>query len=150
MFDPRQQQRRPMAPPWAQQLGQGLAAQPGPWNGQGAPQGAPMGPPPGVRFAPGSGEGSPPMAAGPDGRPVVPPGGGFLRDQDAAIRAALMRRHQPVAPQGAVAGPAGGPPPAAAPEPDADERGGPPDGDQDDPRMRGPMSAPMRGMGAYR
>jgi hypothetical protein len=150
MFDPRQQQqRRPMAPPWAQQLGQGLAAQPGPWNGQGAPQGAPMGPPPGVRFAPGGGDGPPPPAAGPDGRPIVPPGGGFLRDQDAAIRAALMRRHQPVAPQGAVAGPAGGPPVPAA-EPDADERGGPPDGDQDDPRTRGPMSAPMRGMGAYR
>jgi hypothetical protein len=32
----------------------------------------------------------------------------------------------------------------AAPEPDDDQRGGPPDGDRDDPRMQ------QRGMGGYR
>lgn len=108
-------------PPWMQQLGQGLAAQQ-PMPPQGPPQGAPMGGPP---------QGMPPQGA--MGRPPGPPGGAFLRDQDAVIRAALARRGQPIptgAPQG-VPGPAQG-----APEPDADERGGPPDGDPDDPRAR--------------
>lgn len=126
-------------PAWMQQLGQGLAAQQPQW-GQPMPQG---GPPPGVRFMPGMGGGMPPQAApGPDGRPMAPPGAGFLRDQDAAIRAALARRapQAPVVPQG-MAAPQGEP--AAAAEPDADERGGAPDGDQDDPRMQ-------RGMGGYR
>jgi hypothetical protein len=65
-----------------------------------------------------------------------PPGAGFLRDQDAVIRAALARRGQPIptgAPQGVVA-PQGAP--QGALEPDADERGGPPDGDPDDMRAR--------------
>jgi len=115
-------------PPWMQQLGQGLAAQPMP------PQGAPMGgPPQGWGGAPPP-QGMPPQGA--MGRPPGPPGGAFLRDQDAAIRAALQRRGQPIptgAPQGVV-GPQGAP--QGALEPDADERGGPPDGDPDDMRAR--------------
>lgn len=137
MFDPRQRpmgRPMPQRAPWMQQLGQGLAAQQPQWN-QPQPQG---GPPPGVRFMP-QGGGMPPQAAGPDQRPMAPPGAGFLRDQDAAIRAALARRRQPVPveAQGGAAPPQG----IAAGEPDADERGGPRDGDQDDPRAR---------MGAYR
>jgi len=123
MFDPRRMGGQ--RPPWLQQLGQGLAAQQ-PMPPQGPPQGAPMGGPP---------QGMPPQGA--MGRPMGgPPGAGFLRDQDAVIRAALQRRGQPIptgAPQGVV-GPQGAP--QGALEPDADERGGPPDGDPDDMRAR--------------
>lgn len=105
-------------PPWMQGLQQGLQAQrPMPMRPpmQGGPQGMP-----------------------PQGMPMqgAPPGAGYLRDQDAIIRAALARRGRPM-----PVAPEGGAMPQGMPqqgEPDADERGGMPDGDQDDPRiMRG-------------
>ena len=156
MFDPRQRMGRPMGQPgmpmqrpgWLNQLGQGLAAQPGGFGGgqPGAwppPQGGQPMPPPGVNLAP-QGGAVPPQAVGPEGRPMVAPGAGFLRDSDAAIRQALARRRgfAPVTQDGNSS--AAPPQPAEAVEPDADQRGGPPDGDQDDPRAR------AAGMGGYR
>lgn len=152
MFDPRQRMMggRPQLqrPAWLQQLGQGLAAQPGGgWGGgqPGAwppPQDGQPAPPPGMNFAP-QGGAVPPQAVGPEGRPIVAPGAGFLRDSDAAIRQALARRRgfAPVTQDGNAS--AAPPQPADAVEPDADQRGGPPDGDMDDPRAR-------QGMGGYR
>lgn len=115
---------------WLQQLGQGLAAQQPHWN-QPNVQG---GPPPGMQPGP-QGGAMPPQSIGPEGRPVMAPGAGFARDADAAIRQALMRGRgrPPVMPE---AGPQGLQQQVAQ-EPDADQRGGAPDGDQDDPRMQG-------------